>query len=1638
MTTHQIIAQVAASHIQALMDVHEPHHLRIRGLSPPEITRLVATLQSWTPTNSSSPPRLVVTVDTPWPDLPTTCLLSPEETPTTARNGGRPVIFIEHADYSDAQGLKNVRSITDQELLAEPSRRAQLVRAARGGEGVVTLESALEDVFLVMGSAGNRTPPAVRLWAGFVQAVTTALASSTVVDDVSAWSAIGAELHRLELFPDCRLRGASVTERARLLRRNVDQTTRVFANSRESDIDDLMERVQTVEFIELDQTPTPPDVAAAIRKALQRALRDTDRTRLRTVELRYWEQVESKRSERKGLGQRLVEDLREKHPERADELTDDLIDGLDGGDPEVAVEFLDLDPPEPDQPRLSMLVDPKLRGAVEKVADPPQTSTRAPLRKLLAELHAYLRDADEEVETLVLERRARKGADDELSSALFAWVYGPTLATLAETTRLQTDSSLLDPGPLLEFIEKAEKSTDTEGELAEWADLRLQVRRQDQKGVAFSFEWRPRDVMGLIAFARVVARASATCWEGSEEASYDEWIRSAMEKAPLREPRAPESPEELSLWSNTRVEHLKALSRGLDAKLMADYADQYTRFLEGVRAEHVPQGEREEVVSALIAQDCFTSDVEVVMLPTHPIRQRWIALHFQEMGRLLAHCLDGELTLNPINDGALFFDRIDMVSPHAQPSVLTRGDEQRIAVREQDWAEHFEVLQDQRASRSEWLSDLDDGAVDEIASVLAQYVAAYPHKADGLHLLLMVRQRGSRSLERLLDQVLKRLRKDVGEEPKLRLALLVAPDAVREVERVLQRFDNPDHRAGFDFPSLHVSLLSWGSDGAAPPLDAISDEIDVAVVPNLFGAQTITRESTTDSRTSRAQFRPWLDEPTRIEPADTSGKQSTSVSRILLPAGQDTLLESWSTMNTRHFRRRPVGSDPGPQDVDYFEQQVPFGESASFFDKLHDLAHWVVTIDAFVGREQVDALKNAPDVILVKTGVGSSDGYRMVVSSKVGREFVVDRLRRRLSEQLPAQVVTDHRRLAAELYERARLLVPGIVLRSLGLGRTAAEMVGLVCARARVEESYVVDLRGDGFEAWISLDEHASWLGGVRRARADMARFVGTWMGDHLELEVLVVEAKMRKSVDLSRPDEQIERSVHMLRAALAGDDSSYRDAPFWRREVLRAIEQTSVRRGDRRAACRVHVDGDTQVSLGRHHRENLLKGGFTLKSVSGVLVTLADTGSVQDQKTPAGFDWLRLNTTELTELLTRLADPETHCDTANSASVGEPTEPPSEPRPAPSRETTVPGTVQGPNKRGGASQRALKRYQEVIDVLTEHRAGVVTVDDEPTIEGPGFYVFRVGLQRGQKPSTVYKLSEELKLGLRLDAGHEPRLYADRGAVVIEIPKRSAERYYVDADDLWARADWPDDSLYAPLGVDVKEEVVGIDFSSSRSPHLLIGGMTGGGKSVALETLLWGLVKHYPPERLKLWMVDPKGNEFVQFETEPHVRAPIGMDAEDAIEMLEQGVAEMERRYRLMKQSSRERGSRIADISAYNALVDESERFPWIVVVLDEFADLTSEKEAGKTIEGLLQRLAQKARACGIHCVVATQKPSAEVISTTTRSNLGAQLALRVRSAVDSRVIMETSGAESLAGNGDGFLRLSGEEPIRLQCAKFG
>ncbi|WP_321463427.1 DNA phosphorothioation-dependent restriction protein DptH [uncultured Vibrio sp.] len=338
--------------------------------------------------------------------------------------------------------------------------------------------------------------------------------------------------------------------------------------------------------------------------------------------------------------------------------------------------------------------------------------------------------------------------------------------------------------------------------------------------------------------------------------------------------------------------------------------------------------------------------------------------------------------------------------------------------------------------------------------------------------------------------------------------------------------------------------------------------------------------------------------------------------------------------------------------------------------------------------------------------------------------------------------------------------------------------------------------------------------------------------------------------------------------------------------------------------------------------------------------------------------------------------------------------------------------------------------FQQIIDCYYSHKITLLKPDNvEPFIEGPASILFRVGLNLGDKPENVFAKAQSLKLALKLGQEQDIGFGIDRGCITIDVPKSQEQRYFVDQNDIWPNWQRPESALEVPLGEDRFGEVIKLHFSSSNCPHLLIGGTTGSGKSEALNTILYGMVEHYTDDELKLMLIDPKGTELNDFERYPHLIGRIGFDDEDALELLQHAVEEMQSRYKQFKAKN------VRSLPDYNAKVSEEKRIPWWVLVLDEYADLTSDKDMKKDIEAELKRLAQKARAAGIHLIIATQKPSGDVISTNLRSNLPAQLALRVKNGTESRVILDEPGAEVLNGKGDAYVKSEGKL-IRIQCAR--
>lgn len=324
---------------------------------------------------------------------------------------------------------------------------------------------------------------------------------------------------------------------------------------------------------------------------------------------------------------------------------------------------------------------------------------------------------------------------------------------------------------------------------------------------------------------------------------------------------------------------------------------------------------------------------------------------------------------------------------------------------------------------------------------------------------------------------------------------------------------------------------------------------------------------------------------------------------------------------------------------------------------------------------------------------------------------------------------------------------------------------------------------------------------------------------------------------------------------------------------------------------------------------------------------------------------------------------------------------------------------------------------------------------------GPVITMFEFSPAPGVKLSKIANLSDDLAMAL---AAHSVRIVAPipgKGVVGIEVPNPSREMVYLKeiiADE--AFADNKKMQLPLALGKDTEGGPVIADLA--KMPHLLVAGATGAGKSVAVNTMVCSLLYKHTPDDVRMIMVDPKMLEFSIYADIPHLLLPVVTDPKQATVALNWTVQEMERRYqaladmgvrnvtgynekikKLTKQAELDQLNGLEDSEALRSLgIDhkgepEHKHLPFIIVIIDEFADLMM--TASKDVETAVARLAQKARAAGIHLILATQRPSTDVITGLIKANFPTRLALRVTSKTDSRVILDANGAENLLGNGD-------------------
>ena len=307
---------------------------------------------------------------------------------------------------------------------------------------------------------------------------------------------------------------------------------------------------------------------------------------------------------------------------------------------------------------------------------------------------------------------------------------------------------------------------------------------------------------------------------------------------------------------------------------------------------------------------------------------------------------------------------------------------------------------------------------------------------------------------------------------------------------------------------------------------------------------------------------------------------------------------------------------------------------------------------------------------------------------------------------------------------------------------------------------------------------------------------------------------------------------------------------------------------------------------------------------------------------------------------------------------------------------------------------------------------------------GPSVTRYELEPAPGVKVSSVVNLADDIALRLAAPGVRVEAPIPGKAAIGIEAPNITNDmvsfREIVDCEEVRKNPS----KLCVGLGKDIEGKVITIDLA--KMPHLLIAGTTGSGKSVCVNTLLAGIMYKARPDEVKLILVDPKVVELTNYNGIPHLLVPVVTDAKKAASALHWAVGEMERRYKSFADT------RVRDIKAYNAQADE--KMPYIVIVIDEMSDLMMVAKAD--VEDAILRLAQKARACGIHMVLATQRPSVDVITGIVKANIPSRIAFAVSSLTDSRTILDMGGAEKLLGKGDMlFYPIGANKPSRVQGA---
>jgi hypothetical protein len=923
----------------------------------------------------------------------------------------------------------------------------------------------------------------------------------------------------------------------------------------------------------------------------------------------------------------------------------------------------------------------------------------------------------------------------------------------------------------------------------------------------------------------------------------------------------------------------------------------------------------------------------------------------------------------------------------------------------------------------------------ELARVVKDYLETYPYVHDGLQIYLVQCRNGA--LPGLIIEQLKRL---AGGDKKIRLSLVVhsidrgAPLYQRVTEWLKTHEEFTERATDTYFPQVTFKVLQSSYEDLFQQVK----DTDIVILPDVLAekGQAIKAKLRAATTVALAGY-------LTIYPIQRAPFERNELVRdiLLTPSSQPLLLQHFYSMQWAAEERDIV---PANETIN-FRVQVSLQEWEQQLTELHKHFRWVVCYDTTVDRFLLEAtLKSSVQVIRYSLGLGVKRRHNLTVSSSYKAQDIVERrLTTNLETLLPSTLYDFRKQVAQHLIAQAKQVSGDIVLRAAGPGVYLNELIGMVVAKHLTERRYLQEHLG-ALYTWIYLDDFRHWFDHKIPDLLFVA--IPREANGTLPLHIEVIETKcisetyfVTESADAQR---QVAQGVNRLGPAWASG-AIHLDAPYWYDQLYQAVVGNLA----------LHRE---QMYLWEAFRRRLPKGDFALEMSGHAwvfcydralgLLSRSEEGRVT--KVVSGTQHIpqyyhHYGRSSLREVLRELVEdwdlptpPNTwfiEDETPILASESEnpvisPSPPPSIATPTLEKVAIGPPETELSATNSSTDAKWLQgKVRDLERILRQYSIQIYPIDSALADVGPSIIRFKLRLRPGEQLSKIQRFASDLARELSLTSTPIIDNVLGTNYVGIDLPRPKPQTVY-----LLPLLDKLNHSLLGELPVIIGQTPDGqtVIEDLSEFPHLLVAGATNSGKSVFLRSLVLCLLDQYMPKDLRLLIVDPKRTDFSFFNDLPYlIGGKVITDQEVARDMLLSLVrSEMPRRQQLM-------AGRSLRIKEFNQRFPE-EALPPIIAIIDEYAQLISimRKQEREAFERDLMSLAAVARATGIHLVLATQRPSADIVTGTLKANLPASIAFKVASAVNSRIVIDQSGAENLLGRGDMLFRQPNGELMRLQA----